>query len=147
VEVDQEADDRYLEALASADTSIQLGELVRSVCTPTTWHDKRVRALRPWAQDDLELLRAIGHGEFSVNGFRNRDLQLLLFKATATSLKEKQRRSGRVSRLLRMLRAHHLIQRVPSTYRYVLTAKGNQIVTAILTAHRITLDQLNRIAA
>jgi len=145
--VSQAANDRYLEALASADTSIPLGELVRSVCTPTIWHDKRVRALRPWAQDDLELLRAVGHGEFSVNGFRNRDLQLLLFKATATSLKEKQRRSGRVSRLLRMLRAHHLIQRVPSTYRYVLTAKGNQIVTAILTAHRITLDQLNRIAA
>jgi hypothetical protein len=88
------------------------------------------RALRPWVQKDVELFRAVSHGEFSVNGFRNRDLQALLFKGTPGSQKEKQRRSGSVSRLLRMLRAHHLIQKVPSTYRYVLTQKGSQIMTA-----------------
>jgi hypothetical protein len=95
----------------------------------------------------VELFRAVCHGEFSVNGFRNRDLQALLFKGAPGSLQERQRRSGRVSRLLRMLRAHHLIKRVPSTYRYVLTTKGSTIMTTALTAQRITLDQLNRIAA
>jgi hypothetical protein len=144
-QVSQAANERYLDALAAADTSIQFGDLLRSICKPTTYHGKRIRALRPWAQEDVELFRAICHGEFSVNGFRNRDLQALLFKGTPSSQKEKQRRSGRVSRLLRMLRAHHLIQKVPSTYRYVLTPKGSQIMTAVLTSQRITLDQLNRI--
>ena len=145
-QVSQAANERYLEALAAADTSIQLGDLLRSICTPTTCKGKRIRALRPWAQEDVELFRAVCHGEFSMNGFRNRDLQDLLFKGPPRSPKEKQRRSGRVSRLLRMLRAHHLIQKVSSTYRYVLTAKGKQILAAVLTAQRITLDQLNRAA-
>jgi hypothetical protein len=146
-QVSQVANERYLDALAATDTSVQLGDLVRGVCSPTSWCGKRVRALRPWSQDDIELLRAVSNGKFSINGFRNRDLQDLLFKTAVASLKEKRRRSGRVSRLLRMLRAHHLIQRVPSTYRYVLSPKGSQIITAILSAQRITLEQLNRLAA
>lgn len=146
-QVAQKANERYLDALAATDTSIQFGELLRSICTPTTWKGKRIRALRPWSQEDVELFRAVSHGEFSINGFRNRDLQALLFKDAPTSPNEKQRRSGRVSRLLRMLRAHRLIKKVPSTYRYVLTTKGAQIMTAVLTAQRITLDQLNRVAA
>jgi hypothetical protein len=146
-QVSQAANERYLDALAAADTSIQLGDLLHSICTPTTFNGKRIRALRPWALEDVELFRAVCHGEFSINGFRNRDLQALLFKGSTTSQKEKQRRSGRVSRLLRILRAHHLVQKVPSTYRYVLTIKGAQILAAVLTAQRISLDQLNRLAA
>ncbi len=145
--VSQAANERYLGALAAADTSTPLGNLLCSICTPTMYNGKRIRALRPWAQDDVDLFRAVCHGEFCVNGFRNHDLQILLFNCTPTSLEEKRRRGGRVSRLLRMLRAHHLIQKVPCTYRYVLTAKGSQILTAVLQAQRITLEQLNRAAA
>jgi hypothetical protein len=145
--VSQAANERYFDALAAADTSIRLGDLVRDVCTATTWKGKRIRALRPWSPEDVELFRAVNCGDFSINGFRNRDLQALLFKGPATSPEESKRRSGRISRLLRMLRAHHLIKRVPSTYRYVLTAKGSQIINAILTTQRITLHHLNRAAA
>lgn len=146
-QVSQAANERYLDALAATDTSIQLGNLLRSICMPTTYNGKPIRSLRPWAQEDVELFRAVCQGEFCVNGFRNRDLQALLFKGSPTSPEEKQRRSGRVSRLLRMLRAHHLIRKVPSTYRYVLTVKGSQILTAVLTAQRLTLDQLTQAAA
>ena len=46
-----------------------------------------------------------------------------------------------------MLRAHHLIKRVPSTYRYLLTPRGRDILSAILTTQRVTLEQLNQAAA
>jgi hypothetical protein len=146
-QISQAANERYLDALSAADTSTPLGELLHSICKPTTWNGKRIRPLRPWAQEDVDLFRSVNRGEFAVNGFRNGDLQALLFKGTPESPKEKKRRSGRVSRLLRLLRAHHLIKKVPSTYRYVLTAKGSQIIAAVLTAQRITLEQLNRLAA
>ena len=146
-QVSQTANERYLDALATADTSIPLEDLLRTISNPTTWNGKRVRALRPWAQEDVELFRAISRGEFAVNGFRNRDLQALLFKGQPNTLQEKRRRCGRVSRLLRLLRAHHLIKKVPSTYRYVLTPKGCQIIAAVLTAQRITLDQISKLAA
>jgi hypothetical protein len=146
-QVSQASNDRYLDALAGADTSTPLGELIRDICKPATYKDKRVRALRPWAEPDLALLGAVSRGEFCVNGFRNRNLQSLLFDHAAETSQEQRSRSARVSRLLRMLRAHHLIQKVPKTHRYVLTARGRDVISAVLSAHRITLEQLNKLAA
>jgi hypothetical protein len=105
-----------------------------------------VRALHPWADPDLALLCAINRGEFAVNGFRNRDLQSLLFDQAADN-DEQRRRSARVSRLLRMLRAHRLIQKVPHTHRYVVTPREREIITAVLASQQITLEQLNRLTA
>ncbi len=145
-QVSQASNERYLDALAATDTSTPLGDLIQDICKPTTYRDRRVRALRPWADPDLALLRAIHRGEFAVNGFRNRDLQSLLF-AIPNHDDQKRRCSARVSRRLRMLRAHHLIQKVPHTHRYVVTARGREIVSAILAAQQITLEQLNQLAA
>jgi len=146
-QVSHSANDRYLDALAAVDTSTPLGELIRDICRPTTYRGKRVRALRPWAEPELALFRAVSRGEFCVNGFRNRDLQSLLFDRAPDTAQEKRRRSARMSRLLRMLRAHHLIQKVPRTHRYILTPRGRDVISAVLGAHRITLDQLNKLAA
>ena len=146
-QVSQASNERYLDALAATDTSTPLGELIQDICRPTRYRNTRVRALRPWADPDLVLLRAINRGEFAVNGFRNRDLQSLLFEHLASDDEEKRRRSAHVSRLLRMLRAHHLIQKVPHTHRYVLTAHGREIISAVLASHQITLEQLNKLAA
>ena len=146
-QVCQASNDRYLDALAAVDTSTPLGELIRDICQPTMYKDKPVRALRPWAEPDLALFRAVSRGEFCVNGFRNRDLQSLLFDSAANTPQEQRRRSARVSRLLRMLRAHHLIQKVPRTHRYLIRPRGRDILSAVLAAHRIRLDQLNKLAA
>jgi hypothetical protein len=146
-QVSQASNERYLDALAAADTSTPLGELLRDICKPTTYNGKRVRSLRPWSEPDLALFRALSRGEFCVNGFRNRDLQSLLYNQAPDTAKEKRRRSARISRLLRMLRAHHLIQKVPRTHRYLLTSRGRDVFAAILSAQRITLQQLNKLAA
>jgi len=146
-QVSQAANERYLDALASVDTSSPLGELIGDICRSTTYRGKRVRALRPWAEPDLALFLAVSRGEFCVNGFRNRDLQSLLFDRAPDNPQEKRSRSARMSRLLRMLRAHHLIQKVPRTHRYLLTPRGRDLLSAVLGAHRITLEQLNKIAA
>jgi hypothetical protein len=83
-------------------TQIPAGDYVVSETGgPSGYRDKRVRALRPWAEPDLALLRTVNRGEFSVNGFRNRDLQSLLFDQPPDNDDEKRRRSARVSRLLR----------------------------------------------
>jgi hypothetical protein len=146
-QVSQAANQRYLDALAATDTSTPLGELVREICKPTIYRNCRMRALHLWADPDLALLRAINRGEFAVNGFRNRDLQSLLFDQAADSDEEKRRRSARVSRLLRLLRAHRLIQKVPHTHRYVVTYRGREIISAVLASQQITLEQINKLAA
>jgi hypothetical protein len=103
-----------------------------------------VRGLRPWA-DDKELLSAINHGEFLINGLRNRDLQALLYNASAESTAERRRRSAAISRKLRLLRAHGLIQKVPRTHRYNVSSAGRAILLAVLTTARTSVHQLNQI--
>jgi len=143
----QASNDRYLDALASIDTATPLGELVRKICAPTQWNSKRVRALRPWSQEDTALFQAVNRGEFAVNGFRNADLQVHLYDHPAQSPEEKKRRSARITRQLRMLRAHGLIKKVTASHRYVLTASGRDLIAGILTTQRVTLEQLQMVNA
>jgi hypothetical protein len=141
-EVSGKAHDRLLHALASVDDSRSVGELTASIQCYTTWKGRRVRALRPWA-DDHDLLRAINHGDFLINGFRNRDLQRLLYAQPTESHPERLRRSAAVSRKLRLLRAHGLIGKVSGTHRYHVTDAGRAILVAILTTAYTTVQQLN----
>ena len=76
--VAQASNNRHLDALASVDASTPLDDMLRNICQPATWNDKRVRALRPWSTEDAQLFEAVNHGEFAANGFRNRDLQTAL---------------------------------------------------------------------
>ncbi len=106
-----------------------------------------MRALQPFAPDDRQLLQAISHAEFTLNGVRNRDVQRLCFAQPATTLAEARRRSAWASRKLRLLRAHGLIYKVTGTHRYHFTTAGRIATTAILTALRSSVRQLTQAAA
>lgn len=146
-EISQKANERYLNALSTVDDTTSLSELVRRLEQPCQEGSRRVRALHPFSAEDHALLEAVNRGEFALNGLRNRDLQGLLFASdVAPSPTEKRRRSAWVSRKLRLLRAHGLIQKVPHTHRYQITPAGRLTITAVLAADRSTLAQL-KIAA
>jgi len=148
-EVSQKANDRLLNALASVDDSLRMEELTKDIQKPTQWKSRqgksrRVRGLCPWGQDQ-ELFVAVNHGEFLINGFRNRDLQTLLYDGEAKSHRERRHRSAAISRKLRMLRAHGLIQKVNRTHRYHVTEAGRVILVAVLTMARTSVKQLNQL--
>ncbi|HSB15624.1 MAG TPA: hypothetical protein VLE22_14290 [Bryobacteraceae bacterium] len=145
-EVSRKAAERYLDAFASVDEDTTLEELIRRLGQSRQWRGRRVRALRPFA-DDSALVAAVSRGEFAITGFRNRDLQAIFFPRAANSPEEARRRSAWVGRKLRLLRAHGLITKVTGTHRYQLTPTGRKAVTAILTALRSTVRQLTPMAA
>jgi len=144
-EVAQACNSRLLTALARVDDSRTVEELTAHIQKPTHWKGRRVRALQPWGKD-RDLLAAVNRGDFLINGLRNRDLQVLLYPQPAVSAPEKRRRSAAISRKLRMLRAHGLIQKVPRTHRYQVSAEGRSILLSVLTTARTSLQQLNQIA-
>lgn len=147
-EVSQAANERYLDALASVDTATPLGTLTRDVCQATTWHGGRVRGLRPFVEEDRRLFQAVSRGEYALTGFRNGDLQAHLFDGPApTDARDRRRRSARVTRQLRMLRAHGLIKKLGRSRRYSVTPKGRDLMAAFLACHDVTLAQLNHAAA
>ena len=144
--VSQQANERYLQALAQVDDSTRLGELLRPVERPTTWKGKRVRALHPFQGADAALLQTVARGEFLLNGFRNGHLQQLLFVQAPATIEEKRRRSACISRQIRLLRAHGLIQKVAHEKRYLVTKAGRQIITAILATGKASISQLSKAA-
>jgi hypothetical protein len=146
-EVSQKSNERYLEALATVDAAASLDDIVGPLCRATHWHGRRVRGLRPFAAPDQALLTAIGRGEFTVNGFRNRDLRAHLFGGERVSADETKRRSAKVTRLIRILRAHGLVRKVPKAHRYQLTDRGRLAVTALQAAKNASVDRLTNLAA
>lgn len=146
-EICQGVNDRYLEALASLDSAIPLKQLVASVCQPTRWKGRNVRPLQPWSVVDQELLAVISRGEYVLQGFRNRDLVAHLYPKAGGDRVQQRRASARVTRHLRLLRAHGLIRKISGTHRYRLTRQGREITTAVLRYQSATLQQLNKIPA
>jgi hypothetical protein len=141
-DVSQKANERYLDALGCVDDSLSLQELLNPIERPVTWNGKRVRALHPFQEQDRRLLEVISRGEFTINGLRNKDLQPLLYTTASKSAQEHRRRSSAISRKLRLLRAHHLIHKVPGTHRYQVTLVGRQIATAVIAASNATVNTL-----
>ena len=133
-----------LDALASVDDSRSVQELTAEIQKPAYYEGRRVRALRPWAEDQ-KLLAALNHGDFLINGLRNRDLQALLYDTPAATPAERRRRSAAISRRLRMLRAHRILQKVQRTHRYQVTDAGRVILIAVLTTSRTSVHQLNQL--
>jgi hypothetical protein len=141
------ANKRYLDALAEVEAQAPLGKLVEALCRPADLGGRRVRALRPWSPEDAGLLTAVNRPEFTLQGFRNRDLRPLLFSAQPVAAEEARRQGAKVTRQLRMLRAHGLIQKVLHTHRYQLTVRGRAILTALQAARQANAEQLAKLAA
>ena len=145
--VSQNANRRYLDALAAVDQNTPVGRLTRRLCQPTLLNGRRVRALNPWSHDDHQLLEVVARGEFALNGFRNADVRGHLFPAATNAPKEQRRRSAAVTRRLRLLRAHGIIQKLPKSRRYHLTSNGRAAVVALLVAYGANASVLARMAA
>ena len=141
-QVSQQSNERYLEALASLDTHEPTKKLVAPMCRAVVWKGQRVRGIRPWSSEDRDLLETISRGEFVVNGMRNRNIVQYLYGGKNRKPEDIPRLASRVTRKLRMLRAHGIIKKVPRTHRYLVTARGKEAVSAALKLQVISLNQL-----
>ena len=142
-QVSQRSNDAYLDALAAIDDSTPCSQIFDAVSRPVVDRSRRVRALRLGNCDDIALLQAISRGEFATSGFRNRDLRRLLHpSAQHASPREAKRLAAKTSRRLRLLRAHGLIRKIPKTFRYRLTARGDLLTAAIFATRAANVKQL-----
>jgi hypothetical protein len=140
-ELGQKINERYVAALATVADQTPLGEVAAPLGQRVEWQGRSVRALNPLAAADVALLEAVNRGEFALNGFRNRDLRVLLFGEAATPVEEK-RQAAQVTRRLRLLRAHGLIHKVPKTHRYQVSAEGRSQIGALLAARQADTKRL-----
>jgi hypothetical protein len=138
----QQANDRYANALAVVGSPTKVHDLITPLTKPAELNGRRVRPLRPWAEPDLSFLRAIGDGDFLLNGFRNKDLRAALFPQPPSSDDERRKQSARVSYILRILRAHGVVEKVEGTHRYHVTDRGREVIAAAINTDQADLTKL-----
>jgi hypothetical protein len=131
VELSRAANARYLEALAVVGDSRPSHRILDPVSQPLK-EPRPYRALRPISPEESRCFAVLLRGEFHVQGIRNRDLwQAFILKADTDPARPRQV-AARVTRYLRLLRAHGLIYRVGRTYYYRPTQKGYEVMTTAL---------------
>ena len=150
----QNVNNRYLEALASTAETRTIQELAepltRRAAEPRTAPGQAVRYVRglnPLAAADAQLLTAISDPKWMVQGLRNRDLVAALYPTTTEDPVERRRRSARVTRLLRLLRGHGLLNKIPGSHRYQLGAHARIQTQALLACRNADPDKLVTTAA
>jgi hypothetical protein len=146
-EVARAANERYLSALAAVDRPQASGKILDRVQKPARLGCRRRRGLNLLRVQEQQLFRAVLRGEHHVNGFRNRDIQAVLFPKRAQDVAEQRRRTAHVSRLLHLLRAHGLIAKVPRAHRYRVTTKGEAVMNAAVYArYKVFPKELQQVA-
>lgn len=141
----QEVNERYLDSLAAVNCDENVQRVIDPALQRTRLGSQGVRALRPWSEPDHSLLLAISSGNFLVAGFRNRDL-LRQLHPDVTDPEERSRLAARITRLLRILRAHRIIERMEGTYRYRVTAYGRRLIAAVIAVSESSLSKLKQCA-
>lgn len=142
----QATNNRYMQAMAASQDTTPLKELTQGLAQPVVQGTRRARGLNLLGPNDARLLEIVSDGKFLITGFRNRDLQEAWFKGPARDPAEQRRRSGKVSRLLWLLRAHGLIKKTGGAYRYQVTSQGRRIISALLAARHADVATLTRAA-
>lgn len=151
--VSQAANERYLESLAAVAAPTTVAEVTKPwterVAEPGVGGTKgrKLRALNPLSAEDAALLTAVSDPRWTVNGLRNRDLAAALFGAPATDVLERRRQSAKVGRLIRLLRGHGILKKVPTTNRYQVCPKSRDGLLAVLAARSANPETLTTLAA
>jgi hypothetical protein len=146
-QLSQRSNEAYLEALSAVEDTTPCAALFDAVSRPVVEDGRRFRALRLNDPSDLALLGAISRGEFAPAGFRNRDIRGVLHRSPDTPDADGRRRlSAKISRQLRLLRAHGVIKKIPRTHRYRLTAKGLLLTAALQATRRANIKELVKAA-
>jgi len=135
-----------LAATAETRTVHELAEpLTRRVPEPSEESGRPtryVRGLNPLAELDAAMLTAISDPRWMVQGLRNRDLVAALYPTPSADPSERRRRSARVTRLLRLLRGHGLLDKIPGSHRYQVGAEARARIQALLACRNANPDQL-----
>jgi hypothetical protein len=126
------ANARYLDALSVVGESTPSHRLLDPISKRVIHHGRPFRALRPISPDDAPLLQTVCRGEFRLRGFTNRQIRLALNPCAPADPREARRQAARVTRHLRLLRAHGLIKKVTGTHLYRLTRFGETVISTAI---------------
>ena len=133
---------RYLDALSVVALPTPIHQVLDPISRRRIVNGRPYRALRPITADESRCFQRLLDGRALLDGVRARDLRAVLRPPGSLDAVAERRLTGRVSRLLRLYRAHGLIAKVAHTRCYRVTPKGHEVMTAALACRAASLNQL-----
>ncbi len=126
------ANARYLDALSVVGEVTPSHRLLDPVSRRITQNGRPFRPLHPISPDEVVLFRTLLNGAYAIQGIRNADLRHHLMPDADATPRARRHASARISRLLRLLRAHGLLRKVSGTRYYRITKNGHEVMTTAL---------------
>jgi hypothetical protein len=136
VQIGEATNRRYLDALAGVKPTGPAMAQLDSLCRPRVQAGQRFARFNPVCRADSELFQAVLSGNHLINGLSNHDLQHLLWTAPPTDPVQARSRCRRACRLIRKLRGHALLAKIPGRRRYRVTLLGRRLMTAAVHYRR-----------
>jgi hypothetical protein len=141
-QVSQAANQRYLQALALVNPPQPAAHVLDPVSRRLIQHGRPYRALRPVSPEEAAWFRVLLNAAFRIHGFRNPQVRRLLFPTAEQDPATRKRSSSRVTRFIRLLRAHGLVRKIPGRRCYRVSDRGTQVMTTAQTLREANVDHL-----
>jgi hypothetical protein len=114
-----DANRRYLEFLGALEDPTAGFKRLEKIAEPVPEEGRSHRGFNLFDGDDLDRFQAISRGQFTISGFRSRDLREWLPGRPAAQL----------ARMIKRLRVPGLLKKIGKRYKYDLTKLGRIVVT------------------
>ena len=127
-EVSKACNQRFLDTMVDIIPVQSTLAEIGTVCGGKTVRGKRISGFNVWAPDVVRIMETVCDGRYLINGFRNKDISRFILP----DMKDARKRSSKTSRILKKLRQHGLIKKVPRSRRYHVTSKGRRVMGALI---------------
>ena len=128
--VSQQVNNRFMDNLALLQDATPVRDFLGDMTKPVVKAGRRFRALDLTGKD-VEILQAISRPSFRISGLTNKMLREHLVDTGSAVRPTDKQLSARISRHLRMLRAHGIVRKLPRQNRYQLTIKGVRLTNML----------------
>lgn len=127
-EISKACNTRYLDAMVDIVPVKSTLKEIEEICSGKKTGGKKVPGFNVWSKEVVLIMETVCDGRYLVQGFKNKDIRCKIFP----DIKDQKKQSSRTSRILKKLRQHGLIKKVPRSRRYHVTSKGHRVMGALI---------------
>jgi hypothetical protein len=144
--ISEQVNDRFMDDLSTLHDETPTNKIISEITCPQKKFERIFRALDPTGKD-RELLQCLDNPQFRIAGLTNTRLRETLSETTFGSGRTQKQLSAKISRHLRLLRAHGIIRKLPKQNRYQMTLKGVRLTKTLNAFLAASTKQLIKMAA
>jgi hypothetical protein len=133
-QVARRANEAYLNALSVVGDPAPSYQQVSQLGESKVSGGRRYAGFNPARREDIRLFQAVLAGEHLLRGFRNADIRQRLW-GDSRRQRQRRRQANAVTRRLKRLHVRGLLAKIPHTRRWRVTARGQQLLGAIVQLH------------